>query len=122
MARPVSITQGPTGSSAWQLLNNQITPFQVSFQCTVTAAASGPTGSYSIDVTNQTPLSSIPAGGPYVGSPTTASPTGYNPAGFSGLTANAVLYLTGPALAWRLTVPTGSNTVRVDAVQAGIRN
>jgi hypothetical protein len=122
MSRPVSITQGPTGSSAWQVFNDAITPFSVSFQCSVTTGASGPTGTYSIDLTNQTPLQSIPAGGSYVGSPTTPTPTPYNPTGFSGQSTNQVITWGFPAVAWRVTVPTGTNTVRVDMVQAGIRN
>jgi hypothetical protein len=123
LARPVSITQGPTGSSAWQVLNSAIAPFQVSFQYTVTPAATGPTGTFSIDLTNQTPLQSIPASGSYGYSPTTPTPAAYNPTGFSNLSASGVAYLINqPALAWRLTVPTGTNTVRVDVVQAGIRS
>lgn len=118
MARPVIVTQTGAGSSAWQVLNMHITPFEVSFNCVV----SGTVSAYQIDLTNELPLQTVPMDTIGGGSPTTPTVDAYNPTGFSSLAASAYVTLNDPAFAWRVTIITGTGSVKVEAVQAGIRN
>ena len=118
MARAVILTQTGPGSTPWQLLNQQITPFEVGFNCIVTGTVSA----YSIDLTNKSPLQTVPWGTIGGGSPTTPTPAAYNPTGFSSLAASTNLNLAQPCIAWRLTITTGTGSVKAEAVQAGIRN
>jgi hypothetical protein len=117
MARPFTLTQTGVGSSPWFVLNPHISPFEVTLDCTI----SGTVTAYSIDVTNQSPLQTVPWDTVGGGSPTTPTVDVYNPTGFGSLSAAAVLYLNDPCFAIRVTIGTGTGTVKVEGIQAGIR-
>ncbi len=118
MARPVILTQTGVGSSPWQVANSHITPFEITFNVVVTGTVSA----YSIDLTNQSPLQTVPWDTVGGGSPTTPTVDTYSPTGFSGLSASGVLTLNDPCFAWRATITTGTGSIKVEAIQAGIRN
>lgn len=105
------------GSTPWQLLNNHITEFMVGFDLVLTGTAG-----FQIDLTDDSPMMTVPWDTVGGGSPTVPTPVPFNPTGFASLSASANLTLTEPCLAWRLTIASGTGSVRATAVQAGIRN
>jgi hypothetical protein len=106
------------GSTPWQLLNNHITEFMVGFQLTLKSGSAG----FAIELTNESPMQTVPWDTVGGGSPTVSTPTAFSPTGFGSLSASANLTLTEPCLAWRLTINSGTGVVEAAAVQAGIRN
>ena len=119
MARPQTVTQTGVGSSGWNVVNPHISPFEVYFDCVTT----GTVTTYAIDLTLQSPLQTLPWDQVGGGSPASPTIDTFNPSGFSGLNTSTTLTLNDPVFAWRITIPSGGGTgsVRVTALQAGIR-
>lgn len=110
-----TIGTNSVGSTPWQLLNNHLTPFEVSYQLTLTGAAT-----FEIELTDDSPMMTVPWGiTGSGGSPSVPVPTPYN---LGTLSTSTSVALSQVAVAWRLTVLTGTGSITVRAVQAGLRN
>lgn len=112
----VTLGTNATGSTAWQVPNQHVTPFQIGFECDLLSGAA----TFSIETTNNSPLAPLPiyqAG--Y--STTLPVPNAFPVTGLTALTGNAQGSVSGvPIAAWRLTVTAGTGSVQATAQQAGI--
>jgi hypothetical protein len=110
-----TIGTNSVGSTPWQLLNNHITPFEVSYQLTLTGTAT-----FEIELTDDSPMMTVPWGiTGSGGSPSVPVPTPYN---LGTLSTSTNVALSQVAVAWRLTILSGAGSVQIRAVQAGLRN
>jgi len=115
-----TIGTNSTGSSSWQVPNQHITPFQLSLWTELLSGAA----TWSIEVTGDSPLQSIPWGitgsGGSPGAPPVPVPSAWPQ--ISGVSAYTTGAIDNPVAAWRLTITAGAGTVQATAQQAGIRN
>ena len=113
----VTVGTNTEGSTPWIVPNMHITPFEMAFQYILVSGAAN----WTIEGTEETPLFQPPLGyqGGYVLIPPVPTPFGLS--GLMGLSATgAGNFSEEPLMGWRLTINSGTGTVRVVGVQSGI--
>jgi hypothetical protein len=103
----MSVGTNTTGSTPWYFTQSLITPVNYQFIFAVTGTVTG-----QVDVTLMNPNLPLPSG--------LLVPDFYNPSGFTSITANANGSISTPFTAYRLTITTGTGSIRMSTVQAGL--
>lgn len=103
-----------TGSTAWQIPNQHITPFEIGVQLVLVSGAA----TFSIEYTDEPVLAPMPVYrvGPLPPPVPIVWPT------LNGFVASGAGAINVPIAAWRLTITAGTGAVEATAIQAGIRN
>jgi hypothetical protein len=102
----MSVGTNTTGSTQWFIVQNNITPFNLGLLFNVTGTVTG-----QIDATLMNPNQALPTG--------LIVPDFYNPSGLTSITATANGSVTTPIAAFRLTVTTGTGSIRMSSIQPG---
>jgi len=120
MARAIVISQTGVGTTQWFVVNPHITPFKVGYATELTSGSA----TWSVEVTYDSPLPTIPWDTVGGGSPGAApTPTAVAWPQTSAVTAASQGQIDNPAVqAVRLNVTVGTGTVKLVAQQEGIRN
>lgn len=113
MGRPIYITLAAPGSTTAQLVNFNAQPVNLSIAVVVTGTAN-----YTVQYTYDD-IMGLPD--PYSWSPTTPSPVWFNDPILAATTTTADTTFNDPIQAWRVTLNSGSGSLAIKAIQAGIR-
>ncbi len=114
-ASGVQVGTNATGSSSWKIFDDHIGTPNISLAGQVTVGA----GTYSAEYTYDAPqgvspnLPNLPWTYATIPNPIVAS-------GLSGITGTVDVKLTNVMRAWRLTISTGTGTIKLTGIQAGI--
>lgn len=115
VAGTVQVGTSAVGSSAWQIPNPHITPFELGISLELLSG----TATFGIECTDDTLLAPMPV----YSSDALPVPSIYTPAGLSGVNANTQGAILGHAPAgWRLVVYAGTGAVQAIGTASGIRN
>lgn len=112
VAADVSVGTSGVGSSPWLILSPHTSPFEVGHWCEVVG-----TVNYTIEFTDDDPNGPI---GVWPMAPVV--PTPFPHPVLQGQTANAFERFQVPCWGWRVTVNSGTGTIKVTASQAGMRS
>ena len=116
-----AVTLGTSGvaSSPWKLSNSpQFGPVEIGFQVVVTG-----TVNWSIEVTLDDPNSNSNMMGGALGNyPVAPTPFPTGVAGLTTQTGNGIGWLDQPIRAWRATLNSGTGSIAVEALEAGVTN
>lgn len=108
-ADTVSVGLNGVGSSLWQIVNWHVSPSNIEVAAVVMSAVSAV--NYTIQYTYDDP-NNLPSG--------VSTPQPFNHPTLAALTASLDGSINDPITAWRLTVNSGTGTVRATGIQAGI--
>ena len=108
-AGTTSVGTDSTGSSLWNIMNWDVTPTDISVGCIVTSVSTAV--NYTVEYTYDDP-NNLPSGVYY--------PTPFALASLASQTGNVDSYLVNPVTGIRLTVNSGTGTVRMVVTQSGI--
>lgn len=113
MARPVYLTLTGAGSTDAQLANYNAQPFQLTISVVVTG-----TVNYTVQVTYDDVMG-LPD--PSSWSPTTPSPTWLDDPILASVTSTGETTYNDPIQAWRVTMNSGTGSLAITGIQAGVR-
>ena len=102
----MTVGTNSTGSSQWFVVQNNVTPFNIGMQFVTSGTVTG-----QIDATLMNPNMPLPAG--------LIVPDLYQPTGLSSITTSAVGSISTPVVAYRLTITTGTGSIRMTTDQTG---
>lgn len=111
----VTVGTNAVGSTAWQIPNPHITPFEIGFAGEILSGAA----TYSVELTDDTLLAPMPI----YSVAALPIPSLYTVSGMAGQMGSSQGAVDGHAPAgWRLTILAGTGNSQVTATQSGIRN
>lgn len=112
MSRPIYKTLSAEGSTSWELGNWNAQPFQLTISVQVTGSVT-----YSVEYTYDD-VFGLP--NPSSWSPTTPNPTVLTDPILDSVSTSGETTFDNPIAAWRVTYESGSGSLAIAAIQAGI--
>lgn len=112
MARPVYLSLDAAGSTPWQMANYNAQPFELTIAVSVTG-----TVNYSVEYSYDD-IFGLPD--PSSWSPTTPNPTVWTDPVLASVTTSGETTFDNPIQLWRVTFNSGSGSLAIVGIQAGI--